>query len=105
LEKKSTRGQLLVVLVNVTIKLLQKTSSRCTKKKGPLGESIFRKGKIVVTLYYFLGLPCLNFIHIIIMEDFHNVFAYHGRLKPKTSNVKKTTFKKKSLKYVCAKNI
>jgi hypothetical protein len=72
-----------MVLVNVTIKLLQKTSSRCTKRKGPLGESIFKRGKIVVTLYYFLGVSCLNFIHAIIMEDFHNVFAYRARLKPK----------------------
>jgi len=39
--------------------------------------------KIVVTLYCFLGVPCLNFNHVIIMKDFHNVFAYYGRSKPK----------------------
>ncbi len=72
-----------MVLINVAIRLLQKTSSRCTKRKGPLGESIFRRGKIVVTLYYFLGVSCLNFIHVIIMEIFQNVFANHGKLKPK----------------------
>ncbi len=39
--------------------------------------------KIVVTLYCFLEVPCLNFNHVIIMKDFHNVFAYYGRSKPK----------------------
>jgi hypothetical protein len=82
-----------MVLVNVTITLLQKTSSGCTKRKGPLGESIFRRGKIVVTLYYFLGVPSLNFIHDIIMEGFHNVFAYHGRLKPKDIKCQKNYIK------------
>jgi hypothetical protein len=30
-----------------------------------------------------LGVPCLNFNHNIIMKDFHNLFAYHGRSKLK----------------------
>ncbi len=38
---------------------------------------------IVVKLYCFLGFPCLNFNHVIIMKDFHNVFAYYDRSKPK----------------------
>jgi hypothetical protein len=43
----------------------------------------YKGAKIVITLYYFLGVPCLNFNHVIIMKDFHNVFAYYSRLKPK----------------------
>jgi hypothetical protein len=31
----------------------------------------------------FREVPCLNFSHVIIMKDFHNVFAYYGRWKPK----------------------
>jgi hypothetical protein len=49
----------------------------------PMGESIPKGAKIVVTLYCFLVVPCLNFNHIIIMKDFHNVFAYYGSSKPK----------------------
>ncbi len=48
--------------------------------------------KIVVTLYYFLRVPCLNFNHVIIMKDFHNVFAYYGRSKLNKSNSKEITF-------------
>ncbi len=49
-----------------------------------LGESTLWGGaKIVVTLYYFLGVPCLNFNNVIIMKDLHNTFAYYGRSKPK----------------------
>jgi hypothetical protein len=43
----------------------------------------YGEAKIVVTLYCFLGVPCLNFNHVIILKDFHNVFAYYGRSKPK----------------------
>jgi hypothetical protein len=39
--------------------------------------------KIVVTLYCFLEVPCLNFNNVIIMKDFHNAFAYYGKSKPK----------------------
>jgi hypothetical protein len=39
--------------------------------------------KIVVKLYCFSGVPCLNFNHVIIMKDFHNVFADSDRSKPK----------------------
>jgi hypothetical protein len=39
--------------------------------------------KIVVTLYFFSRAPCLNFNHVIIVKDFHNVFAYYGASKPK----------------------
>jgi hypothetical protein len=31
----------------------------------------------------FLKVPCLNFNHVIIMKDFHNVFAYYGKSKHK----------------------
>ncbi len=31
----------------------------------------------------FLGVPCLNLKHFIIMKEFHNVFAYYGKSKPK----------------------
>jgi hypothetical protein len=52
-----------------------------------MGENTLWGGKIVVTLNYFLGVPCLNFNHVIIMKDFHNVFAYYGSQNPKKSNV------------------
>jgi hypothetical protein len=39
-------------------------------------------GKIVVTLYCFLKVSCLNFNHVIIMKKIYNVFAYYGRSKP-----------------------
>jgi hypothetical protein len=45
--------------------------------------------KIVVTLYYFLGVPCLNFNHVIIMKDLHNTFAYYRKSKPKEVKCKK----------------
>ncbi len=45
--------------------------------------------KIVITLYCFLGVPCLSFNHVIIMKDFDNVFAYYVNQNPKKSNVKK----------------
>jgi hypothetical protein len=51
-----------------------------------MGENTFRRGGgggIVVTLYYFLGVPCLNFNHVIIMKDFHNVFPYYNSLNSK----------------------
>jgi hypothetical protein len=40
-------------------------------------------GKIVVTLHFILGVPSLNFNHLIIMKKFHNVFAYYDTSKPK----------------------
>jgi hypothetical protein len=46
-------------------------------------ENTLEGAKIVVTLYCFLRVPCLNFNHVIIMKDFHNVFAYYGSSKPK----------------------
>jgi hypothetical protein len=53
-------------------------------------KTIWQKGeitlvgtKIVVTLYYFLGVPCLNFNDLFIMKDLHNIFAYYDRSKPK----------------------
>ncbi len=50
----------------------------CTK-----GENTLRGPKIVITLYIFSRVPCLKFNHVIIMKDFHNIFAYYGRSKPK----------------------
>jgi hypothetical protein len=49
-------------------------------------------GPIAITLYYFLGVPCLNFNHVNIMKDFHNVFTYCGRSKPKEIKCQKITF-------------
>jgi len=48
-----------------------------------VGENTLKVAKIIVTLFLFLRVPCLNFNHVIIMKDFHNVFAYYGRSKPK----------------------
>jgi hypothetical protein len=62
--------------------------------KSPLNESTLGGGvKIFDTLYMFFQVPCLNFNHVIIMNDFHNIFAYYGRSKPKEIKYdKKTTF-------------
>jgi hypothetical protein len=49
----------------------------------PMGESTLKGAKIVVTLYWSLAIPCLNFNHVIIMKDFHNAFAHYGSSKPK----------------------
>jgi hypothetical protein len=43
----------------------------------------YRGAKIVVTLYCFSRVPCLNFNCVISMNDFHSVFTYYGRSKPK----------------------
>jgi hypothetical protein len=48
----------------------KKFLSICIKMKAD-----YMGAKIVVTSYYFLGVPCLNFNHVIIMKDFHNIFA------------------------------
>jgi hypothetical protein len=45
--------------------------------------------KFVVTLYYFLKVQYLNFNHVIIMKDFHNVFAYYDKSKPKKNQMLK----------------
>jgi hypothetical protein len=68
----------------------------------------YKKTMIFVTLYYFLGVPYLNFNHVIIVKDFHIVFAYYGRSKLKEMKWKKNVFfisHDVMLKYICAKNI
>ncbi len=50
------------------------------------GESALWGAKIVVILYYFSKVPCLNFNYVIIVKYFHNVFSYYGR--PKLKNIK-----------------
>jgi hypothetical protein len=58
---------------------------------GIKGESTLQRGaKIVVTLYFFLGLTCLNLNHVIIMKIFQFFFGYYGGSKPK--EVQKITF-------------
>jgi hypothetical protein len=39
----------------------------------------------------FLRVSCLNFNHVIIMKEFHNVFAYYAKSKPNKFNYKETT--------------
>ncbi len=58
-------------------------ASNLARYRSLLGESTLRGAQIVVALYCFLKVPCLNFNHVIIMKDFHNVFTYYGRSKPK----------------------
>jgi hypothetical protein len=41
------------------------------------------RGSRLLSHCIFLGVPCLNFNYVIIMKDFHNVFTYYGRSKPK----------------------
>jgi hypothetical protein len=51
------------------------------------GESTLGGGtKIVVTLYFFLKVPCLNFNHVIIRKDFHNVLHIMVGQNPNKSN-------------------
>jgi hypothetical protein len=38
---------------------------------------------IMMNRYCFLRYPCLNFNHVIMKKDFHNVFAYYCSLKHK----------------------
>jgi hypothetical protein len=52
----------------------------------------YERTKIIVTLYYFLGISYLNFNHVIIMKDFHNVFAYYSRSKFKKKKIQKNKF-------------
>jgi len=47
------------------------------------GENTLLRGQDCCHIIFFLEVPCLNFNHVIIMKDFHNVFAYYGRSKPK----------------------
>jgi hypothetical protein len=47
------------------------------------GENTLQGGQNCCHIVFFLGVPCLNFNHLIIMKDFHNVFANYGRSKPK----------------------
>jgi hypothetical protein len=47
--------------------------------------------KTIITFYCFSGFPCLNVNHVNTKKDFHNVFAYYGRSKPKKKNVKEIT--------------
>jgi hypothetical protein len=40
-------------------------------------------GQKLLSHYIVFKDPRLNYNHVIIMKDFHNVFAYYGRSKPK----------------------
>jgi hypothetical protein len=40
-----------------------------------LGEDTIQRAKVVMTLYYFLRVLCLNFSHFIIMKNFNNFFC------------------------------
>ncbi len=67
----------------------------------------YKRAKIVVTLYYFSMVPCLNFNYVIIMKDFHNVFTYYDKAKPKEikchTNYIFISYDM-MLKYICTKN-
>jgi hypothetical protein len=51
----------------------------------------YKGAKNFVTLYCFLGVPCSNFNHVIIMSDFHNVFAFYDSSNPNKLSSKETT--------------
>ncbi len=53
-------------------------------------ESTLWEGQDYCHIVFFLRYPCLNFNHVIINKDFHNVFAFYGRSHIKKSNAKKT---------------
>jgi hypothetical protein len=61
-----------------------------TKREGM--KAHYGEVKTVVTLSYFLKVPCLNFNHVIIMKDFHNVLHVMVGQNPKKSNAKEATF-------------
>jgi hypothetical protein len=67
----------------------------------------YEGGKIVVTLYCYLGVLCLNFNNIIIMKNFHKFLHIMVGESPKKSNAKKTTFfiSYDVIEYICARNI
>jgi hypothetical protein len=50
---------------------------------GMKGEDTLQGGQNCCHNIFFLGVPCLNYNHVIIIKDFHNVSAYYGRSKPK----------------------
>jgi hypothetical protein len=75
-----------------------------------LGKSTLGGGsKIIVTLYCFSKVPCLNFNYVIIMKDFHNFFAYYSKSEPKEIKCqKKNIFESLydvMLKYTWTKNV
>jgi hypothetical protein len=49
------------------------------KKNEAWGESTLKWDMIMSHCIIFLRVPCLNFNHVIIMKDFHNVFVYYGK--------------------------
>lgn len=51
------------------------------------GESTLKGLKMLSHHIVFQGHACLNYNHVIIKKDFHNVFVYYG-----TWNAKKETF-------------
>ncbi len=59
------------------------TSQRTSKYFNDQGENTLQGDQDCCHIVFFLGLPCLNFNYVIIMKDFHNVFTYYGRSKPK----------------------
>jgi hypothetical protein len=54
-----------------------------------LGVRHYERAKIVVTLFFFLRVPCLNFNHVIIMKDFHNFLHIIIGQNPNKSNSKR----------------
>jgi hypothetical protein len=69
-----------------------------------------RGAKIIITLYFISRVPCLNFNHVIIINDFHNDFAYYGWSKPKEVKGQKNYNLKKFIYcdvniYLCKKNV
>jgi hypothetical protein len=64
--------------------------------------------KIVVTLYCFARVLCLNYKHVIILKDFHNFLHIMVGQNSKKLNAKETTFfisYDVMLEYICAKKI
>jgi hypothetical protein len=45
------------------------------------------RGKDCYHIVLFFRIPCLNFNHVIVMKDFHNVFAYYNRSKPQKNQM------------------
>jgi hypothetical protein len=72
-----------------------------------LGENTLKRVEVVVTLYYFLGVPCLNFNHVIIMKDINNFFCILWWVKTQkmTKNIYSFILIDMMLKYICEKRM
>jgi hypothetical protein len=77
--------------------------------RGDVGQSTLQGAQDCCHMVLFSRILCLNFNHVIIMKDFHNVLHIMVGQNPKKSNAKETTFYYfiwcDVIIYLCQKNI